>query len=209
MRKQMRLKNGTTLTIEPLTGQEDAREFQRFINTLTREKTYLLVNRPITLKEEKQWLKTQMTEQKKRHQIYLKALVDGRLIGDCFARPGFGRNQGNINLGIAIAKQWRGKGLGYMLLTELIERSEKKWHPKNIYLQVVSVNTRARELYESLGFHIIAQLPQWFEYEKNYLDEYLLILDKERFHKNKNVVKQGLKRDTRPASPCSPQGTRS
>jgi ribosomal protein S18 acetylase RimI-like enzyme len=209
MRKQMRLKNGTTLTIEPLTGQEDAREFQRFINILTREKTYLLVNRPITLKEEKQWLKTQMTEQKKRHQIYLKALVDGRLIGDCFARPGFGRNQGNINLGIAIAKQWRGKGLVYILLTELIERSEKKWHPKNIYLQVVSANTQARELYESLGFHIIAQLPQWFEYEKNYLDEYLLILDKERFHKNKNVVKQGLKRDTRPASPCSPSGTRS
>jgi RimJ/RimL family protein N-acetyltransferase len=181
MKKHIVLKNGTIVVIEPLTGKEDAREFQRFINTLTREKTYLLVSKPITLKEEKQWLKTQMNEQKKGQQIYLKALVDGRLIGDCFARPGFGRNHGNINLGIAIVNQWRGKGLGYLLLRELIDRSEKKWHPKNIYLHVVSANTNARGLYESLGFHIIAQLPQWFEYNDGYLDEYLLILDKERF----------------------------
>lgn len=181
MKKQVVLKDGTIIFIEPLTGREEVREFQRFINTLTREGTYLLVNKSITIKEEKQWLETQVTEQRKGQQIYLKVLVDGRLIGDCFAKPGFGRNHGNVNLGIAIAKQWRGKGLGHLLLTELIQRSEEKWHPKNIYLHVVSTNTKARQLYESLGFRIIAQLPQWFEYNNKYLDEYLLLLDKQRF----------------------------
>jgi RimJ/RimL family protein N-acetyltransferase len=181
MKKHVVLKDGTIIYIEPLTGREEVREFQRFINTLTREGTYLLVNKSITIKEEKQWLETQVTEQRKGQQIYLKVLVDGRLIGDCFAKPGFGRNHGNVNLGIAIAKQWRGKGLGYLLLTELIQRSEEKWHPKNIYLHVVSTNTKARQLYESLGFRIVAQLPQWFEYNKKYLDEYLLLLDKQRF----------------------------
>ncbi len=190
MKKHVVLKDGAIVCIEPLTGGEDIKEFQCFINTLTREGTYLLVNKPITLKEEKQWFKTQVTEQRKGQQIYLKALVDDRLIGDCFAKPGFGRNHGNVNLGIAITKKWRGKGLGHILLTELIERSEKKWHPKNIYLHVVSTNKKAYQLYQSLGFQTIAQLPQWFEYHNGYLDEYLLLLDKERFLQQKKNLKK-------------------
>jgi len=195
MKKHFVLSDGTIFCLEPLTGREDAREFQRFINALTREKTYLLVNKPITLKEETQWLKTQMNEQRTGQQLYLKALVDGRLIGDCFAKQGFGRNKGNINLGIAIAKPWRGKGIGHLLLEELIERSEKKWHPKNIYLHVVSVNTKAHQLYKSLGFRKIATLPSWFEYDRRYYDEYLLRLDKKYFfQQQKNAKKTKLSR---------------
>jgi ribosomal protein S18 acetylase RimI-like enzyme len=181
LRKNLILKDGTTIRIEPVNGKEDPREFQRFINTLTKEGTYLLADKPVTLKEEKKWLQTQIQAQRKGEQIYLKALVNGHLIADCFAKPGFGRNRGNINLGIAIAKNWRGKGIGHMLLEELIIRSEQKWHPKNIYLHVVSSNKKARQLYESLGFFIIARLPQWFEYNTTYLDEYILLLDKKHF----------------------------
>jgi len=189
-KKNVVLKDGTIVQIEPLTSRGDVREFQHFINTLTREGTYLLVDKHVTLREEKQWLQTQVCEQKKGQQIYLTALVDGRLIGTCFAKPGFGRNQGNVNLGIALVKQWRGKGLGFLLLSELMERAEKKWHPKNFYLHAVSANTQARRLYESLGFRVIAQLPGWFEYQTRYLDEYLLILDKERFVRQQKKLKK-------------------
>jgi ribosomal protein S18 acetylase RimI-like enzyme len=181
MRKNLVLKDGTTIHIEPLSDKENIREFQRFINRLTREGTYLLVDKIVTLKEEKQWLQTQIQAQRKGEQIYLKALVNGHLIANCFAQRGFGRNRGNINLGLAIAKNWRGKGIGRIILEELIIRSEQKWHPKNIYLHVVSSNKRAKKLYKSLGFHIIARLPQWFEYNKKFLDEYILILDNKRF----------------------------
>jgi ribosomal protein S18 acetylase RimI-like enzyme len=187
LRKNLILKDGTTIRIEPVNGKEDPREFQRFINTLTKEGTYLLADKPVTLKEEKQWLQTQIQAQRKGEQIYLKALVNGHLIADCFAKPGFGRNRGNINLGIAIAKNWREKGIGHMLLEELIIRSEQKWHPKNIYLHVVSSNKKARQLYESLGFLQIARLPQWFEYNTMYLDEYILILDKKRIQQDKKA----------------------
>jgi RimJ/RimL family protein N-acetyltransferase len=189
LRKSLILRDGTTVRIEPVNDKEDIREFQRFINTLTREGTYLLVDKPVTLKEEKQWLQTQIQAQRKGKQIYLKALVNGRLIGDCFAKPGFSRNRGNVNLGIAIAKNWRGKGIGRFLLEELIFRSEQKWHPKNIYLHVVSFNKKARQLYESLGFRIIARLPQWFEYYTTYLDEYILILDTKRFQQEKKKAR--------------------
>jgi GNAT superfamily N-acetyltransferase len=113
--------------------------------------------------------------------------VNSHLITDCFAKPGFGRNRGNINLGIAIAKNWRGKGIGHMLLEELIIRSEQKWNPKNIYLHIVSSNKKARQLYESLGFLQIVQLPQWFEYNTMYLDEYILILDRKRIQQDKKA----------------------
>ncbi len=197
-RKTIVLNDGTNVEIEPLTSKEDVRGFQHFINTLTKEGTYLLVNKPITVTEEKQWLHTQLKEQRKGDQIYLKALVDGHLVGTCVAKPGFGRNKGNVNLGIALVKNWRGKGLGSLLLTEVIERAEKKWHPKNFYLHVVSANIPARRLYESLGFRIIARLPDWFEYQKKYLDEYLLILEKDRFmrqqKKSRECVHPGTKK---------------
>jgi len=130
-----------------------------------------------------------MKEQREGQQIYLKALVSGRLIGVCVAKPGFGRNRRNINLGIAIAKRWRGKGLGRLLLQDLIEHSEKKWNPKHFYLHVVSENTIAHRLYESLGFRVIAHLPEWFEYNNIFLDEYLLILDKKTYFTEKSKKK--------------------
>lgn len=190
-RKTVVLKDGTLVQIEPLASNEDVKDFQRFINTLTSEGTYLLVNKPITFTEEKQWLQTQLKEKRKGEQMYLKALVDGHLVGTCVAKPGFGRNQGNVNLGIALVKNWRGKGLGSLLLTEMIEQADKKWHPKNFYLHVVSANIPARRLYESLGFRIIARLPDWFEYQKKYLDEYILVLEKDRFMRQQKKT-QGM-----------------
>ena len=170
------LQDNTSITIEPVTGKEDPREFQRFINTLTKEGTYLLLDKPISLEQEKKWLEAQANAQQKGEQIYLKALAAGRLVGDCIAKPGFGRNQGNISLAIAIARPWRDRGLGTLMLRHIMMLAEKKWHPKNFSLHVVEANHRARHVYESLGFQVVARLPQWYEYKGAYLDEFILIL---------------------------------
>jgi hypothetical protein len=85
LRKSLVIRDGTPVRIEPVNSKEDVRELQRFINTLPREGTYLLVDKPVTLKEEKQWLQIQIQAQRKGEQIYLKALVNSHLIGDCFA----------------------------------------------------------------------------------------------------------------------------
>jgi len=106
LKKKVILKDGTVLSIEPLNGKEDPREFLGFINSFVRDGSYLLVDKPVIFKEEKQWLRTQRQAQRKGEQLYLKALVDGHLVGDCFAKPGFGRNRGNINLGIAVVEDW-------------------------------------------------------------------------------------------------------
>jgi RimJ/RimL family protein N-acetyltransferase len=135
----------------------------------------------LTFQEEKIWLENQYQANKKKEQIYLKAMVNEQLIGAVHAQRGIFRNQDNTTLGIAIANQWRGKGLGRLLLQEMITRVEHIWHPKNIYLNVVSSNTHARRLYESLGFRLIARLPRWYEYNGKYLDEFILLLDKQSY----------------------------
>jgi ribosomal protein S18 acetylase RimI-like enzyme len=174
---------GSLVRIKLLDEKEDPKEFRRFINTLIKEDTYLLVKKQVTLKEETQWLANQYQIQRKGEQIFLKVLAEDRLIGTGFAQPGFGRNQGNVNVGLALLKPWRGKGIGRMLLEELIVRSMQKWHPKNIYLHVISSNTITQKLYKAVGFRPIATLPEWFEYHTHYLDEYLLILDQNYFLK--------------------------
>lgn len=197
LRKDIVLEDGRILRFEPLNDTENAVEFRSFINALVQEHSYLLIERPVTLREENQWRKNQLQAQRNGEQIILKAIVDGKLIGNGCAKPGVGRNRGNVNLGIALARQWRGKGIGRFLIEELIVSSERKWHPKNIYLHVASANKKAQRLYESLGFRIIARLPEWFEYEEKYLDEYILLFDKKRFsisgknHKKKII--QGLR----------------
>lgn len=82
LRKDMILEDGSILQLEPLNGKEDASRFRSFINALVQENTFLLVERPVTLREEIQWLKNQHQAQKKGEQIYLKALLNGKLIGN-------------------------------------------------------------------------------------------------------------------------------
>jgi ribosomal protein S18 acetylase RimI-like enzyme len=188
-RKTIVLKDGNTVSIQPLTAKDDIRKFQRFINAMVEECAYLIVDKPMTLKEEKTWFYNQILTIKKGDLIYLKVVASGHLIGVVQAQRGMYRNRGNVSLGIALEKQWRGKGLGRLLIEEIIVRIEQKWHPKNIYLHVVSSNQRAKRLYESLGFHIIARLPQWFEYNKKYFDEYILILDKKRYQQDSKQYK--------------------
>jgi RimJ/RimL family protein N-acetyltransferase len=170
--------DGKKIQIRRLTGNENVRECQRFINTITREGVYLLLDRPFTFEEEKIWLKNKYQANKKGEQLFLKVTVDDTLIGFINAERGIYRNKGNATLGIALAKQWWGKGLGKLLLQEMINRVEQAWHPKNIYLYVVASNKNAHALYTSLGFRPIARLPQWFEYNGKYLDELILILDR-------------------------------
>ena len=185
IKKNISIDASPLVRFQLLNGKEDPKEFQQYINTLIKEDTYLLVKKQVTLKEETHWLANQYQLQKKGGQLFLKVLAEDRLIGTGFAQSGFGRNQGNVNLGLALLKPWRGKGIGRMLLEELIVRSMKKWHPKNIYLHVISSNKRAQKLYKTVGFRLIAKLPEWFEYHTHYLDEYLLILDQNYFLKQK------------------------
>jgi len=188
-KKKHHLKDGSEVLFEQLTGKEDARQFQLFINTFYHEGAYLLRDKPATLQEEKQWLKHTAEEIRSGRQLFLKAMVDNYLIGCCNAQRGMFREQGNVMLGIAVEKRWRQRGIGRLLLQEIILLVEQKWQPQNIYLTTVVTNRPAQALFSSIGFKLISRLPYWFCYNGMYYDEFMLLLDKQEFYKRMGKIK--------------------
>jgi len=173
-KRKILLDDGTHVTIEQLTGKEDAKDFQQLINPIIKEGAFILRDQPISLAEEKKWLSERIDANKKGNEIFLKALIDGKLIGCCNATQGCFMERGNADLGIMLDKRWRRKGIGKLLLEESIAFSQKKWRPKNIYLKVVSENKEAVKLYTFLGFRVEAVLSSWINRKGKYYD--LLIM---------------------------------
>jgi|WetSurMetagenome_2_1015567.scaffolds.fasta_scaffold19127_3 L-amino acid N-acyltransferase YncA len=173
-KRQILLEDGTTVTIEQLTGKEDPKDFQQLINPIIKEGAFILRDKPVPIAEEKKWLAQRIDANRKGEEIYLKAIIDGKLIGCCNATQGRFMQRGNVDLGIMLDKRWRGKGIGKLLLEESIALSKKKWKPRNIYLMVVSENKEAVKLYTFLGFRVTAVLPGWINRKGRYYD--LLIM---------------------------------
>lgn len=77
--------------------------------------------------------------------------VDGTLVGYCFGQLVAGEA---TVLNIAMDPAWQGKGLGKALMEGFIALLEAR-NAEEIWLEVRESNTRAYQLYESLGFNEI------------------------------------------------------
>jgi len=176
MPKTVKLRTGEELKLAMLTGREDPRELQMFINSFVAGRDYLLMDKKVTLKEEKEWLKSTSKAVKSGKQIYLRAIHDGKMVASCTAVKGRYKEKGNVLLGIAVKNAFRGKGLGRVMLSEVIKRAKKKWRPHNIYLSYMKGNKRAKMLYESMGFKEFAVFPKWYDHYGKKLDGVFLRL---------------------------------
>lgn len=80
------------------------------------------------------------------------ALVSGRVVGFCDVLPTHGEARAHVGiLGIGLLPEFRGRGNGASLMTAAIERAWEKGLSR-IELTVRTDNTRAKRLYERLGF---------------------------------------------------------
>ena len=106
------------------------------------------------------------------------ARVDGKLAGETGCKRGEHKEKGNVCLGIAIAKSYRGHGLGESLLRLNIETAHRFFgeEPKNIYLSVFATNKPATALYRKLGFKEFATLPKWLFHKGEYVDHVFMKL---------------------------------
>lgn len=166
--------DGTQVTLEQLTGKEDAKDFQNLINPIIKEGAFILRDKPVSIAEEKKWLAERIAANRKGGEIFIKALIEGKIVGCCNATRGVYMERDNADLGIMLEKRWRGKGIGKLLLEESIDLSKRKWKPRNIHLRVVSENKDAVKLYTFLGFRVVAVLPGWINRKGRYYD--LLIM---------------------------------
>ena len=112
-----------------------------------------------------------------KDRFVLGALHNGELVGIVtFMRESGLKmcHKGNV-FGMYVKPDFRGKSIGKLLLTELIEQAKQCEGLEQINLTVVADNHSAKKLYESLGFEVYGTERNALKFEGNYFDEDLLV----------------------------------
>ena len=173
---KVKLEDGRTVEIFPLSSKTSTKELLRYINALIREGTYLRFYKTFTLKQEEEWKKSTLNSMKNGNVLWIGAVYKGKIVAGTQGTRGLGKERDNIEVGIAVAKVFRGVGLGEIMLKEVIKRVKKKMKPKNIFLHVAKPNKPAQSLYKKLGFKEIATFPKWFRHKGKYVDIHWMVL---------------------------------
>lgn len=175
----VKLKDGRTATIDFLKRSDNVCELQRYINSFVAEDAMLCRGRKATLKEEEEFKKSQLSAKRKNIGFLLVAKVDGKIAGSTGAdREKVDKGRDNVSLGLAIAKEYRGIGLGKALLGLNIKTAKKLLKPKNIFLSVLGPNKPAKALYMKLGFREFAVFPRWILHDGKYVDQIYMKLER-------------------------------
>src|SRR5262245_27541519 len=79
--------------------------------------------------------------------------------------------------GMYVAPEHRRTGVGRQLLAEAVDRARRWPDLECLWLDVTTVNRRARALYASFGFRSVAVKPKSLKLGTQYYDEELMALD--------------------------------
>ena len=153
----------------------DLEKLLQYINTLSDEKTFIRYQgEHETLESEEKWLKKRIKEIEEKKTVHLLVFSGDTLAGACEIHM-MDKTEKHVGiLGITIAKNFRGDGLGKMLMNLIIEEAKKELPGlKIITLQVFSTNEIAINLYKSVGFINYGLLPKGVSRNNKFEDEVL------------------------------------
>jgi RimJ/RimL family protein N-acetyltransferase len=147
-------------------------QFQKYMNKIIDEDTYLHSTQHITKKQILEWLRLQ----KKGAFIQLIALDNGNIVGEGSLNNNFAeRFGGRAELGITVKKEYRNEGIGTAILKELLTRAKKiknkKYKIRIVFLTVFSNNKNAIRLYKKFGFRKYSYLPKSIYWKGKYVGE--------------------------------------
>jgi len=164
----MRRVNDSIVTIREA-SEDDANAIKEIINSVTSEKYYVV---PEHSRED--WSQA-IREIKERKGLILVAEVDHRLVGMAHLVPGkFKKNRHVGYLGISILREFRGKGIGTMMMEHVMKWAKKHGELEKISLSVFSTNKVAIKLYRKFGFEVEGVCRKQFKIEGKYVDEVIM-----------------------------------
>lgn len=170
--------DGTELVLrEPSVA--DARAYTLFINSFADEEmSGLSVNRKITLKDEERWLEGVLSDIRARRTVMLMAERGRVIAGNCeVARLPF-KHGHRANLGVAVRRESRGKGIGEALMRRTIELAARRVKGlESVELATFGYNAKAIALYRKLGFEEVARIPRAVKEGRDYFDEVIMRLE--------------------------------
>ncbi|MGA2967844.1 MAG: GNAT family N-acetyltransferase [Candidatus Levyibacteriota bacterium] len=142
--------------------KEDVVEMMRFINNLSKEKTFIrFQGEQTSLDEETKYLAGILENINNKKAVQLLVFLGDKLIAnsDIHMRDKTERHVGIF--GIAVAKDYRNEGVGRLLMELLFEEARKEISGlKIVTLEVYAKNSIAKRIYERFGFKQYGLLPE-------------------------------------------------
>lgn len=159
--KVFSLTDGTTVCLRSPTAN-DAEQMVAYLKTVCAE-TPFLTREPeeadIPLDKEEKILQRIADS---TSDLMIACEIDGRIVGNAnLNRMTRMRMRHRASVGVAIFREVWGKGIGSLLFSELI-RIAKELGIRQLELEVVGGNDRARNMYERFGFTAIGEKPNAF-----------------------------------------------
>ena len=150
----------------------DAPAFLKYINALSRERTFILSQGyKFTLKEEKRWLKELMEKTQKKQAVSLSVFSGEKLIGNASVIQKNKAMSHEGSFGVTVAKNFRGEGIGNLLMKFILEEAKQNLKGLNIItLGVFANNSVAINFYKKFGFKNYGLLPKGLLHRGKYID---------------------------------------
>lgn len=171
--KTFKSKSGKEITLR-FPKWEDLDLMLAYINALSKEDTFISIGegKEVTRKEQIAYLTNVFSQMEQGDMVQVIACYNDQLIGISeITRITKGIRQKHVGIiGISIAKEYRGDGIGKTLITTVLEEA-KKIRIRLVKLTVYSLNEQARRLYATVGFAEGGVIPGAILYKGDYIDE--------------------------------------
>jgi RimJ/RimL family protein N-acetyltransferase len=129
---------------------DDATSFRACVDAVMRERQYLAFFEAFSPEETSRFVADNIANGNPQ----FVAVDDGKVIGWCdIRRDAVPVYHHSGHLGMGVAKDFRGRGIGQQLIEATLQQAKANGFER-IELSVYAKNTRARALYEKVGFKI-------------------------------------------------------
>lgn len=156
--------------------ESDSQAFVEFLDRLIEEEAYLTTDHQ-TQEDELGYIKFMQEEICNKKGVHLIVSSKGRKVaGVDITNMGTKRNHVG-ELQIYVDRDYRGIGLGKLLLNTIEEEAKKLGTIKIIILEVFSNNETAISLYKSHGYKVVGDLENTVQYKSRYVG--MTIMQKE------------------------------
>jgi RimJ/RimL family protein N-acetyltransferase len=153
---------------------EDLDNLLSYINTLIDEDTFInQFDKHVTREEEQEMLTKWFKNMQEEKGYSIVGESNSTLIANCGFTRLSGRSKDIAELGITIHKDYRGEGIGTVLMKMLIEDA-RRIGIRILKLNCFENNGRALRLYEKTGFLRVGTIPEALPYKGMYIGEVLM-----------------------------------
>ena len=149
--------------------ESDIESAMNFINTVSNEQTFITFQgQQMTLEEEKKYMLPFLDKIKKGISLKLFVFKENELIGTSDITPQERTSDHVGTFGLIIKKEYRGEGIGKLLMELTLKEAKRLKNINIIHLGVFGDNELAFNLYKKMGFVVYGSLPKGVKHKDHY-----------------------------------------